>query len=134
MRAHFSCVSLEDWRAAPREDIRMDFAERAGRNEGVFRQINQRIDEGAEQHHVASALPFHCECSDLTCTETIELDAATYDTIAANPLHFIVKPEHQVDEIEKIIAEHEAFYVVEKIGEARAEVEHEHPRQRHRDT
>jgi hypothetical protein len=134
VRAHFNWVSLQDWRTTPREEIRMDFAERAGRNEDIFRQINQRIDEGAEQHHVASALPFHCECSDLTCTETIELDPATYDTIAANPLHFIVKPKHQVDEIEKIIAEHEAFYVVEKIGGARAEVEREHPRQRHRDT
>jgi hypothetical protein len=97
----------------------------------VFRQINEKIDEGAEQHHVSSRLPFHCECGQLTCTETIELDPATYDRIASDPLRFIVKPEHRIDQIERVIADHETYCVVEKIGEARAEIEHEHPRERH---
>ena len=111
----------------------MDFAERAARNEEVFRQINERIDEGAEQHHVTSTLPFHCECGDLTCTETIELDLSTYDRIAAHPLHFVVKPEHRIEEIERVVAHHESYCIVEKVGEARAEIEREHPRPRHRD-
>ena len=40
----------------------MDFAERAGRNEEIFRDVNRRIEEGAEQHAVSGRLPFHCEC------------------------------------------------------------------------
>jgi hypothetical protein len=110
----------------------MDFAERAARNEEVFREINERIEEGAEQHQVASTLPFHCECGQLTCTETIELDPSIYDKIAEHPFQFIVRPEHRIDEIERVIADHGSYCVVEKIGEARAEIEQEHPRERHR--
>jgi hypothetical protein len=111
----------------------MDFAKRAAHNEEVFRQINEKIDEGAEQHHVASPLPFHCECGRLTCTDTIELEPSRYDQIASNPLHFIIKPEHRVNAIERVISQHELYLVVEKVGEARREVEREHPRPRHRE-
>ncbi len=110
----------------------MDFAERAAHNEEVFRQINEKIDEGAGQHQVASTLPFHCECGRLTCTDTIELHPRAYDEIAANPLHFIVKPDHQIPEIERVITEQPGYLVVEKLGEAREEIEREHPRKRHR--
>jgi hypothetical protein len=111
----------------------MDFAERAARNEEVFRSINEKIDEGAELHQVASMLPFHCECGRLSCTDTIELEPRTYDEIASNLLHFILKPSHRIAEIERVVAEHERYLVVEKIGDARAEIEREHPRPRHKD-
>lgn len=112
----------------------MDFAERAAHNEEVFRQINEKIDQGAGQHQVASTLPFHCECGRLTCTETIELYPRAYDEIASNPLHFVIKPEHRIPEIERVVAEQTDYIVVEKLGEARAEVEREHPRERHRNS
>lgn len=111
----------------------MDFAERAARNEEIFRQINEKIDQGAEQHQVASTLPFHCECGQLTCTETIELQPDVYDEIASNPLHFVVKPEHRINQIEDVVADRDSYLVVEKVGEARREIEREqHPRKRHR--
>lgn len=111
----------------------MDFAQRAAHNEEIFRQINEKIDLGAGQHQVASTLPFHCECGRLTCTDTIELHPGVYDEIASNPLHFVIKPEHRIPEIERIVAEETDYVVVEKIGEAREEVEREQPRKRHRD-
>jgi hypothetical protein len=110
----------------------MEFADRAAHNEEIFRDINDKIDEGAEQHRVTSALPFHCECGQLSCTETIELMPAEYDQVAANPLRFIVKPGHQIDAVERVIAQNPTYLVVEKVGEARAEIMREHPRQRHR--
>jgi hypothetical protein len=45
----------------------MDFAERAARNEEVFRDVNKRIEDGAEQHAVSATLPFHCECASASC-------------------------------------------------------------------
>jgi hypothetical protein len=111
----------------------MDFAKRAALNEEIFRQINDKIDQGAEQHQVASALPFHCECGNLTCTDTIELQPDVYDEIAANPLHFIIKPEHRIHRIERVVVDRDSYLVVEKVGEARHEIEREqHPRKRHR--
>src|SRR5438874_2043125 len=41
------------------EDALVDFAERAGRNEEIFREVNEKIDEGVERHGVASAVPYH---------------------------------------------------------------------------
>jgi hypothetical protein len=110
----------------------VEFADRAAHNEEIFREINEKIDAGAERHGVSSRLPFHCECTAVSCTETIELDPATYERIAANPLHFVVKPDHRVEEVEVVIAEHGDYIVVEKTGEAREEIEREHPRPRHR--
>jgi predicted NBD/HSP70 family sugar kinase len=55
----------------------MKFADRAARNEEIFRGINKRIEEGADQHGVNAPLPFHCECGRTACLETIELQEAT---------------------------------------------------------
>lgn len=83
----------------------MDFAERAAHNEEIFRQINE-----------------------------VELQPDVYDEIASNPLHFIVKPEHQIRQIERVVADRGSYLVVEKVGEARNEIEREHPRRRQRPT
>ena len=111
----------------------MDFAERAARNEEVFRSINERIDDGARQHDVEAPLPFHCECSQLVCTDTIELRPSEYDAVAANPFRFVVKPGHQLTKVERVVADRGAYLVVKKVGEARAEIEREHPRRRHQE-
>jgi hypothetical protein len=109
----------------------MDFATAAARNEEVFRSINERIEEGAKQHGVEQILPFHCECATEACIETIELPPAEYDRIAAHVARFVVVPGHEVPSIETVVESHSSYVVVEKVGEARAEIEREHPRPRH---
>jgi hypothetical protein len=111
----------------------MNFAERAAHNEELFRSINERIDEGAKTHGVAQSLPFHCECCDETCVEKIELLPAEYDRIATQVARFVVIPGHEQTKVESVVEQHSSYLVVEKRGEARAEVEREHPRRRHRD-
>jgi hypothetical protein len=109
----------------------MDFASAAARNEEVFRSINERIEEGAKQHGVEQVLPFHCECATEACIETIDLPPAEYDRIAAHPARFVVVAGHEESSVEKVVESHSAYLVVEKVGEARAEIEREHPRSRH---
>jgi hypothetical protein len=111
----------------------MDFEDRTAHNEEVFRTINDRIDEGAKRHGVAESLPFHCECGDKTCVEKIDLPAAEYDRIASHIAHFLVLPGHEQPGVEFVVEHHPSYLVVEKTGEARAEIEREHPRPRHRD-
>jgi len=36
----------------------MDFARRRARNEEIFRGVNERIEDGAEQHEVGGAASF----------------------------------------------------------------------------
>jgi hypothetical protein len=111
----------------------MDFADRAARNEELFRTINERIEQGAKEHGVEQPLPFHCECVDETCVETIELRPAEYDRIAAHIARFVLIPGHERPSVESVVERHASHLVVEKTGEARAEIEREHPRDRHRD-
>jgi hypothetical protein len=109
----------------------MDFAERAARNEEVFRDVNERIEEGAEQHGVAGPLPFHCECSRASCMQTIELLPHRYATIVRERYHFVVLPGHEEPQIERIIETQAGFFVVEKIGEAREQIDRDHPQRHH---
>ena len=115
------------------EDARMDFADSAAHNEEVFRTINDLIDEGAKQHGVEQSLPFHCECADDACVDKIELAPTEYDRVASHFARFIVIPGHEKPTIEIVVEQHPSYFIVEKTGEARAEIEHEHPRARHRE-
>jgi hypothetical protein len=117
---------------ALRENGAVDFAERAAHNEEVFRSINERIEAGAKQHGVGRPLPFHCECGSTSCLETIELAPSDYDRIAADATRFVLVPGHERAGVEAVVERHSSYLVVEKIGEARAEIEREHPRSRHR--
>jgi hypothetical protein len=109
----------------------MDFAERAARNEEVFRDVNQRIEEGAEQHAVSGALPFHCECARACCLETIQIPPARYAEIVRERYNFVVIPGHEEPQIERTVKAEPDFLVVEKIGEAREQIAHDHPQQHH---
>jgi hypothetical protein len=109
----------------------MDFAERAARNEEVFREINARIEEGAAEHRVAGSLPFHCECARGACLETIEMPAGTYAAIMRDRYRFVVVPGHEQPAIETVVETASDYLVVEKIGEAREQIDRDHPQAQH---
>jgi hypothetical protein len=92
-----------------------------------------RIAGGAKQHGVEQLLPFHCECAAESCVAKIELAPADYDRIASHIGRFVVIPGHELPPVELIVERRPGYLVVEKTGEARGEIEREHPRPRHRD-
>jgi hypothetical protein len=116
---------------AAREQNQMDFAQRAARNEEIFRSVNERIEEGAAQHGVRAALPFHCECGRSPCVETVEIRPGDYERIANERYRFVVVPGHEDRTIERVIERRPQFTVVEKVGEARAQLDRDHPQERH---
>jgi hypothetical protein len=109
----------------------VDFAERAARNEEIFRSVNARIHEGVERHGVASAVPYHCECGDASCFETVALMPSDYEQVLRERYRFIVIPGHENATIEDVVERHPAHLVVEKTGEAREQLEQDHPQQQH---
>jgi hypothetical protein len=109
----------------------MDFAERAARNEEIFRGINARIEEGAEEHDVSGSLPFHCECGRASCLETIEIPARGYAAIMQERYRFVVVPGHEQPAIERIVETSAGYLIVEKIGEAREQIDRDHPQPSH---
>ena len=109
----------------------MDFAERAARNEGVFRGVNERIEAGAELHGIETPERFHCECDRAGCFEMVELRPGEYRELLERRYQFVVAPDHGDPRVERLLEERDGYWVVEKIGEAREALDRQHPHERH---
>lgn len=97
-------------------------------NEMIFRRLNEKIgdDLGAlDAMHIEDGnlhlirdelllLRFKCECSDENCSARIPLELNKYQQIHEDRDAFIVKIDHQVDPIEKVIRREEEYNVVRK--------------------
>jgi hypothetical protein len=90
--------------------------ERAGKNEAVFREVNERISDVTREN----AAEYLCECATATCTETIQMTVAEYENVCSVPTHFAVLPGHEVPDLEDVVARNEAFLVVRKKAGAAA--------------
>jgi hypothetical protein len=106
---------------------------RAGRNQSLFRDVNERVNDVNKAHGLWVTLSdWICECADETCTEPIELTPQQYETVRENPTHFIVTPskEHVVFDVERVVQQRERYWVVSKVGEAAVVATHLDPRSR----
>jgi hypothetical protein len=87
---------------------------RLGRNQVIFREVNERL------RGLADAVPdgkadYLCECSDVDCTEKIELRPLEYESVRARPKAFFILPGHETLEVERVVDELDSYVVVEKI-------------------
>jgi hypothetical protein len=112
----------------------VDFAERAARNEEIFRSVNEQIERGVELHDVHAPIPYHCECGRTACFETVEIRPAEYERVAGERYRFVVVPGHEDTAIELVVETHPGHLVVEKVGEAREQLDRDHPQKRHAST
>lgn len=91
--------------------------ELAGR-ETLFREVNENIANLTGLISETDHQLFICECSNTACAESLELTAAEYEAVRAHPTRFVVKPGHQLPQVERVIEGNGRFLVVEKIGRA----------------
>jgi hypothetical protein len=86
--------------------------ERAKRNEAVFRAVNEEIDD----RRGSSAMEYVCECADPACSETIVVGHVDYEAVRnGGDDRFLVVPGHEREEIERVVARHDRYLVVEKL-------------------
>ena len=91
-------------------------ARRVGRNEALFRQINEKI-EGMEGGIAAIAdqrMHIVCECGDLVCNLSIPVPVDVYESIRTDPALFFVRPGHEIPSAESVVEANDVFYVVRK--------------------
>jgi hypothetical protein len=96
-------------------------AVRGARTQSIFRDVNERVRRINEAFSVVVPLgEWVCECADQDCSVRVTMTHADYDAIRAVPTRFVVGAgdEHVFPEIEDVIARHEHYWVVEKLGEA----------------
>lgn len=95
-----------------------DREERIARNEALFREVNERINQVPPNGGPEAPIEFLCECGDASCTETIVLTRPEYEHVRASPTDFAVLEGHVASEVERVVAENERFLTVRKHEEA----------------
>jgi hypothetical protein len=93
--------------------------ERAARNESLFREVNERIEDAATTLSPMFT-EFMCECADDECFERVSLTLVEYGSVRkSGPTYFVVRIGHTNPEIERVVdGEADRYEVVKKIGEA----------------
>ena len=89
--------------------------ERIGKNEALFREVNERITEVTQGlADDAEAAEFLCECGDEACTRTLELSLAAYEELRADATTFAVVAGHEQPDVESVVSRHGGYVVVRK--------------------
>jgi hypothetical protein len=97
-------------------------------NEMIFRRVNEKVGDdlgSLDAMHIEDDNPhliwddsillnFKCECSDENCSLRIPIKRSVYEAIHENRKAFIIKPNHQVEDIEEVIQKEDQFSVVQK--------------------
>ena len=95
-------------------------AEQVARNDAIFREANERIEQAAQQLDHAEHVPFICECADLSCREIVRLTVSEYEDVRSSPVRFVLMTGHELEGtgLEEVIARRPEYVVVEKRAEA----------------
>jgi hypothetical protein len=92
---------------------------RAAANQSLFRSVNEKIKELNDIFDAFTPYgEWTCECDRLDCITRIELTLGEYEELRQNPTRFAVAPEadHVDPEVERVVAETERYWIVEKLG------------------
>jgi hypothetical protein len=104
-------------------------AEAQAKNEELFRNVNERIESLSKT--VASddqLMEYLCECDRPDCYERVKASRQEYESVRAEPTHFIVLAGHEDRHVERVAFSNERFLVVEKQGAAARDAEETNPR------
>ncbi|MEA2498317.1 MAG: hypothetical protein QOH26_722 [Actinomycetota bacterium] len=103
---------------------------RIAKNETLFREMNERIEETVKGSEAPASDPtdYVCECGDKECTETLKILPADYEAIRKHPAQFMVLSGHVVPEAERVLDDRGAYLIVEKVGPGRVIASETDPR------
>lgn len=87
--------------------------ERLAKNEARFREVNERLNEIGTRW--ATMTDYLCECSAMTCIETIGLTKDEYERARRRPTMFVLVPGHERLDVERVLEKNERFVLVEKV-------------------
>jgi hypothetical protein len=91
------------------------------RNEDLFREVNERIEELTQQLDVLPSnrqVEFHCECGRDGCDARLSMTIAEYDAVRTENDRFAVAPGHESGDLERVVERNERYLVVDKLPAA----------------
>jgi hypothetical protein len=90
-------------------------ARRIGKNEALFREVNERIERVTETLQApGDRIRILCECGSQSCTEGIDVPLADYERIRSDSELFFVRPGHERPDVEDVVERGGEFDVVRK--------------------
>src|ERR1700709_140432 len=107
-----------------------DHARRVGKNEAVFRAVNEEIGGLTAGLAEISDRNLHivCECGDLLCTKPLVVPLARYEQVRADARSFFIVPGHEKPSVEDVVEESSGYSIVRKRPEAAQIAEETDPR------
>jgi len=104
--------------------------ERIGRNEAVFREVNERLESINDTFAtLTGAMSIICECGKSMCSERFDIDRRDYEDLRRNSHLFAVVPGHVIQDVEHVIEHRAGYDVVRKdAGDAARVAERTDPR------
>ena len=104
----------------------VDRETRIGKNEELFRQLNEKIESINRSFGTVSELMLVvCECGNQECIEQIEMSIPEYEEIRSDVTSFAVKPGHEESDVEQVVAKKPGYWTIKKRPGAPARIAQE---------
>jgi hypothetical protein len=88
---------------------------RAARNESLFRSVNEKLEQLNEAFETLDGRhTIVCECAELTCLRTLDIEERAYLEVRENPRRFVVLPDHVCADVERVVGAFDGYAIVEK--------------------
>jgi len=90
-------------------------ARKIGENEALYRAVNERIEGlSAAFGVITETMTVVCECGDGACAEQIELSVDDYERVRSDPTLFVIRPGHEIPDVEDVVEQSDRYAVVRK--------------------
>jgi hypothetical protein len=83
-------------------------------NEAAYRRMNERIRSYKERSDHAEPMAYRCECAEGACIDPIQVSLDEYGRIRRHDRRFIIAPDHDAPDLERVVERHPRYWVVEK--------------------
>ncbi len=102
--------------------------QRLAENEALFRLANERMAGWTEQHVNEASELYFCECANTDCREKVSLRRGDYERVRSGSRQFVIKPGHELPEVETVLEANDGWAIIEKHPEVTETVEALDPR------
>jgi hypothetical protein len=91
-------------------------ARKIGRNEAVFRAVNEEIEVLSHGMAEISDRMLHivCECGNIDCVVQLTVPVGDYERVRADPALFFVEDGHEKPGVEDVVDRTDRFTIVRK--------------------
>jgi hypothetical protein len=93
--------------------------QRVVKNETLFRAVNEQLEDLNQAFaSFSDVVTIVCECGDGSCVDQIDVPLDRYESVRSDATLFFVRSGHEDEEVEDVVSETDAYFVVRKrVGE-----------------